>query len=154
MDRDFAHFFEDWTKIKTLSEIQPTLHIVSPSMNRYILAPAFQIPRNVNRFFPIFDVQNGNSCRLHFLDDLGQELLNQMDRTLRACAKIESSNLGLILRTQITPRGWIFWTIIFHHQKIQVKIYLMRGQTQQFFDKLSEITDFGLLHQSQNRTRF
>ena len=29
----------------------------------------------------------------------------------------------------ITPRGWIFWTIIFYHQKIQVKIYLMRGQT-------------------------
>ena len=52
-----------------------------------------------------------------------------MDRTLRACTKFESSNLGLILGTQITPRGWIFWTIIFNHQKIQVKIYLMRGQT-------------------------
>ena len=36
---------------------------------------------------------------------------------------------GLELGTQITPRGWIFWTIIFYHQKIQVKIYLMRGQT-------------------------
>ena len=60
---------------------------------------------------------------------LDQGLLNQMDHTLRAFAKFESSNLGLILGTQITPRGWIFWTIIFHHQKIQVKIYLMRGQT-------------------------
>ena len=59
----------------------------------------------------------------------GQGLLNQMDRTLRACAEFESSNLGLILGTQIGPRGQIFWTIIFHHQKIQVKIYLMRGQT-------------------------
>ena len=36
---------------------------------------------------------------------------------------------GLELGTQITPWGWIFWTIIFYHQKIQVKIYLMRGQT-------------------------
>ena len=27
----------------------------------------------------------------------------------------------------------------------------MRGQTQPFFDKLPEITDFGLLQQSQNR---
>ena len=58
-----------------------------------------------------------------------QGLLNQMDRTLTACAKFESSNLGLILGTQITPQGQIFWTIIFNHQKIQVKIYLMRGQT-------------------------
>ena len=55
--------------------------------------------------------------------------LGYLDHTLRAFAKFESLNLGLILRTQITPRGWIFWTIIFHHQKIQVKIYLMRGQT-------------------------
>ena len=36
---------------------------------------------------------------------------------------------GLEVGTQITPRGWIFWAIIFYHQKIQVKIYLMRGQT-------------------------
>ena len=36
---------------------------------------------------------------------------------------------GLGLGTQITPWGWIFWNIIFYHQKIQVKIYLMRGQT-------------------------
>ena len=52
-----------------------------------------------------------------------------MDRTLSAQAKFESSNLGLILGTQITPRGWIFLTIIFYHQKIQVKIYPMSGQT-------------------------
>ena len=58
-----------------------------------------------------------------------QGLLNQMDRTLRTLAKFESSRQGLILGTQITPRGWIFWTINFYHQKIQVKIYLMRGQT-------------------------
>ena len=31
-----------------------------------------------------------------------------MDRTLSTQAKFESSNLGLILGTQITPRGWIF----------------------------------------------
>ena len=61
--------------------------------------------------------------------DVGQGLLNQMDRTLRALAKFESSNPCLILGTQITPRGWIFWTKFFYHQKIQVKIYLMRGQT-------------------------
>ena len=36
-----------------------------------------------------------------------------MDRTLSALAKFESSNLGQILGTQITPRGWIFWTMIF-----------------------------------------
>ena len=36
---------------------------------------------------------------------------------------------GLFVGTQITPQGWIFWTIIFYHQKIQVKSYLMRGQT-------------------------
>ena len=52
-----------------------------------------------------------------------------MDRTLRALAKFESSRPGLILGTQITPQGWIFWIIIFYHQKIQVKSYLMRGQT-------------------------
>ena len=36
-----------------------------------------------------------------------------MDRTLSSLAKFESSNLGMILGTQITPRGWIFWTMIF-----------------------------------------
>ena len=36
---------------------------------------------------------------------------------------------GLFVGTQITPQDWIFWTIIFYHQKIQVKSYLMRGQT-------------------------
>ena len=36
-----------------------------------------------------------------------------MDRTLRAHAKFESSNLGLILGTQITPRGWIFGQFFF-----------------------------------------
>ena len=46
-----------------------------------------------------------------------------MDRTLSTQAKFESSNLGLILGTQFTPRGWIFWTIFFYHQKIQVKIF-------------------------------
>ena len=40
-----------------------------------------------------------------------------MDRTLRALAKFESSNQGLILGTQITPRGWIFWTMIFYNLK-------------------------------------
>jgi hypothetical protein len=35
----------------------------------------------------------------------------------------------LFVGTQITPQGWIFWTTIFYHQKIQVKSYLMRGQT-------------------------
>ena len=40
-----------------------------------------------------------------------------------------SAHMRRELGTQITPRGWIFWTIIFYHQKIQVKIYLMRGQT-------------------------
>ena len=34
-----------------------------------------------------------------------QGLLNKIDRTLRALAKFESSNPGLILGTQITPRG-------------------------------------------------
>ena len=42
-----------------------------------------------------------------------QGLLNWMDRTLRALAKFESSRPGLILGTQITPRGWIFWIMIF-----------------------------------------
>ena len=58
-----------------------------------------------------------------------QGLLNYMDRTMRALAKFESSNWGLILGTQITPRGWSFWTIIFCNLLIQVKIYLIRGQT-------------------------
>ena len=40
-----------------------------------------------------------------------------MDRTLSTQAKFESSNLGLILGTQITPRGWIFWTMIFYNLK-------------------------------------
>ena len=40
-----------------------------------------------------------------------------MDRTLSSHAKLESSNLGLILGTQITPRGWIFWTMIFYNLK-------------------------------------
>ena len=40
-----------------------------------------------------------------------------MDRTLRACAKFESSNLGLILGTQITPWDWIFWTTFFFNLK-------------------------------------
>ena len=31
---------------------------------------------------------------------------------------------------------------------------LMRGQTQQFFDKIPETTDFDLLQQSQNRAKF
>ena len=39
---------------------------------------------------------------------------------------------------QITPRGWIFWTIIFY----------WAAQTQPFFDTLPEITDFCLLQQS------
>ena len=38
-----------------------------------------------------------------------QGLLNQMDRTLRALAKFESSNPGLILGTQITPLGMDFF---------------------------------------------
>ena len=58
-----------------------------------------------------------------------QELLNQMDYTLNPCAKFEIPNLGLMLGTPITPRGWIFGPKFFHSQKIQVKIYLMRGQT-------------------------
>ena len=41
-----------------------------------------------------------------------------MDRTLSTQAKFESSNLGLLLGTQFTPRGWIFLTIFFYHQKI------------------------------------
>ena len=49
---------------------------------------------------------------------IDQGLLNYMDRTLRALAKFESSKPGPILGTQITLRGWIFWTIIFYHQKI------------------------------------
>ena len=40
-----------------------------------------------------------------------------MDRTLRALAKFESSKPGLIFGTQITPRGWIFCTMIFYNLK-------------------------------------
>ena len=80
-----------------------------------------------------------------------------------------SAHMRQELGTQITPRGWIFWTMIFYHKKIQVKIYLMRGQTlfwdhyklviellkhSCFFDKLPKTTDCGFLQQSQNRARF
>ena len=78
-----------------------------------------------------------------------------MDRTLSTQAKFESSNLGLILGTQIPPRGWIFWTIIFYHQKKSGQDLSNEGsnfilsslevaQTWPFFDKLPEITGFGL----------
>ena len=36
---------------------------------------------------------------------IGQGLLDQMDRTLRACTKFESSNLGLILGHKLRPGG-------------------------------------------------
>ena len=80
----------------------------------------------------IVSSKSSNSISIFFwpLRNLSsQGLLNQMDITLSTKAIFESSNLGLILGTQITPRGLIFWTIIFYHQKIQVKSYLMRCQT-------------------------
>ena len=79
--------------------------------------------------FPLYSDLKPPLGRWYIFVMLMQGLLNQMDRTLRTLAKFESSKPGLILGTQITPRGWIFWTINFYHQKIQVKIYLMRGQT-------------------------
>jgi hypothetical protein len=69
------------------------------------------------------------------------------------------------LWTQITPRGWIFWTMIFYNLKNSSQDLsnegsnftlssLEVGHCEPFFDKLPEITDFGLLLQSQNRARF
>ena len=73
------------------------------------------------------------------------------------------------LGTQITPRGWIFGTMIFlilknSHQGLSnegsnfilssVEVGHWVSQTQSFFDKLPEITDFVLLQQSQNRASF
>ena len=92
-----------------------------------------------------------------------------MDPTLSARVKFESSNLGLIFGTQITFRGWIFgpWFFIILKNSGQdlsnegsnfilssLEVGHWVAQTQPFFDKLPEITDFGLLQQSQNRARF
>ena len=71
--------------------------------------------------------------------------------------------------TQITPQGWIFWTMIFLNLKNssqdlsnEVSNFILSllalghsvAQTSPLFDKLTEITDFGLLQQSQNREKF
>ena len=61
------------------------------------------------------------------------------------------------LETQITPRGWIFWNMIFYNLKNSIQDLSNEGsnfililfevghwaaQTQALFDKLPEITDF------------
>ena len=48
--------------------------------------------------------------------DHGQALL--LDSDLAPLFQFKRTSWGLLLGTQITPRGWIFWTIIFYHQKI------------------------------------
>ena len=71
---------------------------------------------------------------------------------------------------QITPQGWTFWTRILYnpkknsHQDLSneepnfilssLEVGHLAAQTQPFFDRLPEITDFGILQQSQNRARF
>ena len=73
------------------------------------------------------------------------------------------------LGTHITPRGWIFLTMIFYSLRnsgqdlsnegsnfiwSSLEVGHLVAQTSVFFDKLPEITDLGLLQQSQNRSRF
>ena len=68
------------------------------------------------------------SYYVNFLGGLGTDFL--IDGRRIGCLEGPRGTAGGVeLGTQITTRGRIFWTTIFYHQKIQVKIYLMRGQT-------------------------
>ena len=73
-----------------------------------------------------------------------------------------NTNLG----PKLHPGGGLFWTMIFYNVKnshqdlsnevsnvilISIEVELLK---QPIFDKLPEITDFGLLQQSQNGARF
>ena len=77
-----------------------------------------------------------------------------------------SAHMRRELGTQITPWGWIIWTMILYNLKnysqdlsnegsnfILSSLEVGHWVAQLFFDKLPEITNFGLLQQSQNRTR-